>query len=99
MQERIDGITSHLAFELRTIPGIELGAYQAYVESSVNNMLQVSVLYVHAMDAGARVVGGTLLSNFSSAHHPLPVWPSWPSRCDMNDNYFEQTFLCSLNTG
>lgn len=40
-QERVDGITSRLAFELRLIPGIELGAYQAYVESAVNTMLQV----------------------------------------------------------
>eukprot|EP00903_Cladosiphon_okamuranus_P016611 g15323.t1 len=38
--ERVDGITSRLAFELRFIPGIELGAYQAYVEAAVNSMLQ-----------------------------------------------------------
>lgn len=38
--ERVDGITSRLAFELRFIPGIELGAYQAYVAAAVNSMLE-----------------------------------------------------------
>lgn len=40
----MDGITSRLAFELRSIPGIDLSAYQGYVEVAVNNMLQVRML-------------------------------------------------------
>lgn len=40
-QERVDGITSRLAFELRFVAGIELEAYQAYVETAVSSMLQV----------------------------------------------------------
>lgn len=44
-QERVDGITSRLAFELRSVSGIELGAYQAYVEAAVNGMLQVRYNY------------------------------------------------------
>lgn len=41
LQERVDGITSRLAFELRFVAGIELEAYQAYVETAVSSMLQV----------------------------------------------------------
>lgn len=53
--ERVDGITSRLAFELRFIPGIELGAYQAYVESAVNAMLQ-DVQVGHAISVARAVV-------------------------------------------
>lgn len=53
--ERVDGITSRLAFELRFIPGIELGAYQAYVEAAVNSMLQ-DVQIGHAVAVARAVV-------------------------------------------
>lgn len=48
MQERVDGITARLAFTLRSIPGLELEAYQAYVESTVNSMLQVCACVTRA---------------------------------------------------
>lgn len=53
--ERVDGITSRLAFELRFIPGIELGAYQAYVEAAVNSMLQ-DVQVGHSVSVARAVV-------------------------------------------
>lgn len=53
--ERVDGITSRLAFELRFIPGIELGAYQAYVEAAVNSMLQ-DVQVAHSVSVARAVV-------------------------------------------
>ncbi len=53
--ERIDGVTSRLAFELRLIPGIELGAYQAYVEATVNSMLQ-DVQVAHSVSVARAVV-------------------------------------------
>lgn len=53
--ERVDGITSRLAFELRFIPGIELGAFQAYVEAAVNSMLQ-DVQVGHCVSVARAVV-------------------------------------------
>lgn len=53
--DRVDGITSRLAFELRFIPGIELGAYQAYVEAAVNSMLQ-DVQVGHSVSVARAVV-------------------------------------------
>ncbi|CAM9242983.1 unnamed protein product [Ectocarpus fasciculatus] len=53
--ERVDGITSRLAFELRFIPGIELGAYQAYAEAAVNSMLE-DVQVGHSVSVARAVV-------------------------------------------
>lgn len=41
LQDRVDGVYSRLAFELRPTRGIELSVYNAYVEEAVNSMLQV----------------------------------------------------------